>query len=312
MIKEIKRIFNNKLFFGIIIFCLVFFFMFICYYNANGVKIAGLDIDKYQDKAELKNIIESVNEKINLDNDNEVYKEQLVIYNYLYDNEIAFEDTKNIRASYIYQYGKDRFDYTTFGFLFNEFMFFFLSIVIVNFVIKKDFKNGFYKMLYTMNARKEIVFNKISTIFLLVNIGYMIFSVFLLISSVVYKLNFNKILIINSGSCTLLNTELYMILMFISSYIAILQMLTMFISIALIVNSVESFYFISIILLLLYVTFLQLSIYPVNVFLSELIGYFTLNVSNSIFLVLFIIKTLSIISLFYFSVNYFLRKDLIN
>lgn len=205
---EFRRIFKSKamfiiwLVFVISLFALNFFYIFKA---TDSIRNEKMDVIKYDNLVELKEIINSYEERIeenNFFNENErtTTLETLSMYQYLYDNEIEYDEFRTYNELDAFE--NDKISYLKFVISGFTIVFLIIIMFLCVDVFNGDFLNGTYKYVYTRNIKREKIILKKLLISFLIVVSLLMIS-FLILKIIVSRFSLNYDYIILKGIDTI-------------------------------------------------------------------------------------------------------------
>lgn len=320
MKSDIKRLSYNNTYIIWFALVLILLFAFAFLYKSNAVAQ-----DNYFDHQIYYNTIDEIPSKIsdlevqlnNLMLTDLYYQEQInrledskSIYEFLYENEIDYEDVAEING--IYETSYDQVTLLSGLVQYLLFAFIILLLFTVIYLINQDFNTGVYKFVYGRNkSRASTVFSKLK-IYYVVLLGFLfVFTVILILFLYPVGNDFKYVLFVNKGTVYLISVFKYLVLIYLSVVSVIIFYSIIIFSMSLFINNTLNFILIfgSIFLIL------QVLIPMIDIdFLTSMVyvPVFLLNqsIAPNIIIISIIVKYIVSIILLILSIWYFNRKNL--
>ncbi|MDR2267065.1 MAG: hypothetical protein LBE09_05740 [Christensenellaceae bacterium] len=255
MKRELLRVYKNK---GILIaisLVLIILIIFACNYVTELSSINKLRTPYYENFDEINERIIELKEAIkNLDSKQydysyklDEYQTLLTFYQFVFDNQIEHADlTQNYQSDKANIYFNssdsntpdDRVAYILT--ILPTSLIFIMGFVILlcAFLVNYDFTTGVYKLLYAHNNnRAKIFLRKFLACLTVTSVVYALVSVFVAISSSLFEVNFTIIIVTESSSAYIVNSNAYIFIEYLTSFTVLMFITLIFFSISVMIRN---------------------------------------------------------------------------
>lgn len=272
-------------------------------------------VEKYENKDEIIAKIDRI--KVNLEDEDlseyqrDYFEKTLLIYQYLYDNDIRYE---NVREEESLSQLDSSEDFLTFSSIFILIASGFLAISLCIGAITYDFDIGTSVLIYNRTKKDHnVFFNKVKSIIVLAGIVFFIILFEIFIISLTYENDFSLILIVDK-TVKSISVPLYKAYYYISFYLHTIYLMVLFSTIAFYIRKTYKFILALVILIFLIGILSYFKIQFLSLFQIIIPSFIQLTNYNNIFetLLFIIIKVFIAILLMIYTFKLIKRKELTN
>jgi hypothetical protein len=304
----------------IVCFLIALLFVLICISAFDATARHAFDYQQYSSFDELasyisesKNTLDLLKKEGRIDSDSiKIYQKKINVGEFLIKNEIEYDYLSHkVTDNELSLNSTELFDAISVFGLFASVILIVLMMVFSIMTLNHDLNVGVARLLFALGkTRKQILKDKYSAYMASLGCVLIVFSFIIMLVVIPYKINFEKVLIVDNSNVYMIDISAYLAICIFSILLLILFFSTVIFSIAMCIRGIYTAIFLNIIFTSGYLLTMTYSNGILASFTNEWHSYNLGSANLGLYIALYLIRLLLAVGFFLISSKIFLKRDI--